>query len=189
MLEQQILDYLSCNLLPKRYYHSLCVTELAVKLAEFYKEDIYVVQTAALLHDCAKEMSLENMQKYIEKNKLKVPYCNFVVLNLPQVLHSYIGADIAKKKFNIKNKEILNAIKNHTIGRIKMSKTEQILFVADSLSKDRIYPNKNKLNKMLFEGLDNIFKIVLCNKIEYILSNFKLLHPDIVSIWNYYNAK
>ena len=181
MLEQQILDYLSYNLLPKRYYHSLCVTELAVKLAEFYKEDIYIVQTAALLHDCAKEMSLENMQKYIEKNKLKVPYCNFVVLNLPQVLHSYIGADIAKKKFNIKNKEILNAIKNNTIGKI--------LFVAVTLSKDIIYPNKNKLNKMLFEGLDNIFKIVLCNKIEYILSNFKLLHPDIVSIWNYYNAK
>ena len=189
MLEQQILDYLYHNLLPKRYYHSLCVTELAVKLAKFYNEDIYVVQTAALLHDCAKEMSLDNMQKYIEKNKLKIPYYDFVLLNLPQVLHSYIGADIAEKQFGIKNKEIINAIKNHTIGRTDMSKSEKILFVADSLSKDRNYPNREKLNKMLFGNLDDVFKMVLCNKIEYIISNFKLLHPDIVSIWNYYNAK
>lgn len=188
MLEQEILNYLSCNLLPKRYYHSLCVTELAVKLAKFYKENVYTVQTAALLHDCAKEMSLVQMKKYIQKNGLKIPCYDFVILHLPQVLHSYIGADIAEKKFKIKDKTILNAIKNHTIGRTNMSACEKILFVADSLSADRPYSYRKQYNKILFNGLDNVFKAVLCNKINYIISNFKLLHPNIVSIWNYYNS-
>ena len=187
-LEEKILHYLYHNLLPKRNYHTLCVTELAVKLARYYNENVYNIQTAALLHDCAKEMSLNQMRKYIEKNNLKIPHYNFVVSVLPQVLHSYIGSDIAKKKFGIKNEIILNAIKHHTIGRVGMSNCEKILFVADALSEDRKYKNKYKYNKILFDGLDTIFKLVLYNKINYVISNFKTLHPDIVSIWNYYNT-
>lgn len=189
MLEVRILNYLYYNLSPKRNYHSLCVAELAVRLAKNYALNMYNVQIAALLHDCAKGMNFDDMLKYIKKNDLKIPYYDFIISNLPQVLHSYIGADIAKRKFKIKNKIIINTIKYHTIGRVGMSDYEKVLFVADSLSEDREYKNKNKYNKLLFKGLDNIFKIVLYNKINYILSNSKLLHPDMVSIWNYYNTK
>jgi len=185
-MEQQIFNYLQKNLSPERYYHTLCVYELAIKLAKFYKADIYTVSTAALLHDCAKWMNTEQSKKHIIKNNIKFKHSNFVIQYLPQVLHSYIGADIAQKTFNIKNKNIINAIKHHTVGRINMTIYDKIIFVADSLSADR----EHKLpvsKKDIFGKLDDIFKIVLQNKINYVVSQFKILHPDIINIWNFYN--
>lgn len=187
-IEQKIYNYLSLNLKPERYNHVLAVNDLAIKLAKNYKLDIMKVSIAALLHDCAKNMTLEKNIKYIKKNKLKIKNMDFVVKYLPQVLHSYIGSEIAKKEFNIKDKEIINSIKNHTVGRVGMSKYEKVIFIADALSLDRKYTKSFVSKKIMFSDLDKTFKLVLQNKIKYVVSNFKVLHPDIIKIWNYYNG-
>ncbi len=186
-MEQQIYNYLSANLKPERYNHVLSVNDLAIKLAKKYKLDIMKVSVAALLHDCAKNMTLEENIKYIKKNNLKIKNVDFVIKYLPQVLHSYIGADIAKKQFYIKDKEIINSIKNHTVGRVGMSKYEKVIFIADALSLDRKYKKNFISKKIIFSDLDRTFKLVLQNKIKYVVSDFKVLHPDIIKIWNYYN--
>ena len=108
--EQKIYNYLSSHLKPERYNHVLAVNDLAIKLAESYKVDVMRISVAALLHDCAKNMTLDDYIKYIKKNHLKIKYMDFIIKYLPQVLHSYIGADIAQKQFGIKDKEIINAI-------------------------------------------------------------------------------
>lgn len=186
-IEKQIYNYLSLHLKIERYNHVLSVNDLAIKLAKNYKLDVFKVSISALLHDCAKNMTLDENIKYIKKNKLKIKNIEFIIKYLPQVLHSYIGADIAKKQFHIKDKEILNSIKNHTVGRIKMSNYEKIIFIADALSLDRKYKKNFVSKKILFGDLDKTFKLVLQNKIKYVVSNFKVLHPDIIKIWNYYN--
>jgi nicotinate-nucleotide adenylyltransferase len=187
-IEQKIYNYLSSKLKPERYNHVLAVNDLAIKLAKNYKLDIMKISIASLLHDCAKNMTLEEYIKYIKKNNLKIKYLKFVARYLPQVLHSYIGADIAKKEFNIKDKEIINSIKNHTVGRVGMSNYEKVVFIADALSLDRKYKKSFVSKKIMFSDLDKTFKLVLQNKIKYVVSNFKVLHPDIIKIWNYYNG-
>ena len=69
-----------------------------------------------------------------------------------------------------------------------MSKYEKIIFIADALSLDRKYKKSFVSKKMMFSDLDKTFKLVLQNKVKYVVSNFKVLHPDIIKIWNYYNA-
>ena len=128
-IEQKIYNYLSLNLKPERYNHVLAVNDLAIKLAKNYNVDVMRVSIAALLHDCAKNMTLKDYVKYIKKNNLKIKYVDFIIKYLPQVLHSYIGADIAKKQFGITDKEIVNSIQNHTVGRIGMSKYEKIIYI------------------------------------------------------------
>ena len=186
-IEKQIFEYLSSHLKTERYNHILAVNDLAIKLAKTYKLDIYKVSISALLHDCAKNMSLEENIKYIKNNKIKIKYSDFIIKYLPQVLHSYIGADIAEKTFKIKDKEIINSIKNHTVGRIKMSDYEKVIFIADSLSLDRKYKKSFVSKKVMFGNLDKTFKLVLQNRINYVISSFRVLHPDIIKIWNYYN--
>ena len=188
-IEQEIYNYLSANLKPERYNHVLAVNDLALKLAKKYKLDGYKISVAALLHDCAKNMTFEENIKYIKKHKLKIKNIDFIVKYLPQVLHSYIGADIAKKVFHIKDKEIINSIYNHTIGRVGMSDYEKVIFVADALSLDRKYKKSFVPKKVMFSDLDKTFKLVLQDKIKYVLSKFKVLHPDIIKIWNYYNSQ
>ena len=67
-----------------------------------------------------------------------------------------------------------------------MCNVEKIVFIADVLSPDR----KNKFDikdEILYNDLEGAFKFVLQKKIEYVVSKFKVLHPDIVQIWNFYN--
>ncbi|MFA6913977.1 MAG: bis(5'-nucleosyl)-tetraphosphatase (symmetrical) YqeK [Endomicrobiia bacterium] len=186
-LESNIFDYIYKKLSLERYNHTIYVYNFAKKLAMHYSENIYNVQIAALLHDCAKDMSLKESKRYILDKNIKIKYFDFLSLYAPQVLHSYIAADIAKNKFKITNIEILNAIKNHTVGRVNMSNCEKIIFVADSLSPDRKFKTKFINKKKLLLNLDEAFKLVLQNKINYVVSKFQVLHPDIIDIWNYYN--
>ena len=186
-LESNIFDYIYKKLSLERYNHTIYVYNFAKKLAMHYSENIYNVQIAALLHDCAKDMSLKESKRYILDKNIKIKYFDFLSLYAPQVLHSYIAADIAKNKFKITNIEILNAIKNHTVGRVNMSNCEKIIFVADSLSPDRKFKTKFINKKKLLLNLDEAFKLVLQNKINYVVSKFQVLHPDVIDIWNYYN--
>ncbi|MDD3065196.1 MAG: bis(5'-nucleosyl)-tetraphosphatase (symmetrical) YqeK [Endomicrobiaceae bacterium] len=185
-MENEIFDYLYKHLKTERYEHTLQVYELASKLAANYNEDVYNIQIAALLHDCGKWMTADESKNYISVNKVKIKYYPFILKYAPQILHAYISEDIAKKKFGVKNTEILNAVKYHTVGRINMSNAEKIIFIADALSPDR----KLKFNMehdILYGDLNRTFKFVMQNKIQYVVSKYKVLHPDIVSIWNYYN--
>lgn len=186
-IEKKIYKYLSLHLKPERYNHVLAVNDLAIKLAKNYKLDVLKVSISALLHDCAKNMTIEESIKYVKKNNLKIKNMDFIIKHLPQVLHSYIGADIANKKFNIQDKDILNSIKYHTVGKAAMNDYEKVLFIADALSLDRKYKKIFVSKKVMFNDLDKTFKLVLQNKIMYVVSKFKVLHPDIVKIWNYYN--
>ena len=186
-LESNIFDYIYKKLSLERYNHTIYVYNFAKKLAVNYGENVYNVQIASLLHDCAKNMSLKESKRYILDKNIKIKYFDFLSLYAPQVLHSYIAADIAKNKFKITNIEILNAIKNHTVGRVNMSNCEKIIFVADSLSPDRKFKIRFISKKKLLSNLDEAFKLVLQNKINYVVSKFQVLHPDIIDIWNYYN--
>lgn len=186
-LEADIFDYIYRKLSPERYNHTMLVYELAKKLAVNYGENVYNIQLASLMHDCAKDMSLKESKKYIIEKNVRIKYLDFLYSYAPQVLHSYIGADIAKDRFKITNIEVLNAIKNHTVGRVNMSNCEKIIFIADSLSPDRKFKTKFINKKKLLLNLDEAFKLVLQNKINYVVSKFQVLHPDIIDIWNYYN--
>ena len=48
----------------KRFKHTLGVVESATQLAKLYNVDVEKARLAALLHDCAKEMPLKDMQAW-----------------------------------------------------------------------------------------------------------------------------
>ena len=60
------------------------------------------------------------------------------------MLHGKLGAYYAKEEFNIKDKDVLNAIAYHTTGRPNMSLLEKIVFVADYIE-----PNRRKRQSII----------------------------------------
>lgn len=55
----------------KRFKHTLGVVESATQLAKLYNVDVEKARLAALLHDCAKEMPLKEMQDLVKENNYK----------------------------------------------------------------------------------------------------------------------
>lgn len=152
----EIKQWLKENLNEERYLHTLGTADCAKELAKKYNLDEEKAYLAGLLHDCAKCFSNEKLLDIIKKN-LDVEECE--MLNY-KTLHAPVSAYIAETQFNIKDKDILSAIRWHTLGRLDMTTFEKIVFLADKIepnTRDKEYSQKiitilkeeNGLNKAL----------------------------------------
>ena len=118
----------------KRFQHTLGVRKEAVRLAALHHLPVQRCALAALLHDCAKGMSLKDMSKIALENHLTD---SKAVLSSGALLHAPVGAYLAKKEFHIHDEDVLNAIRSHTVGRVGMTKMEMCIFVADATEEGR----------------------------------------------------
>ncbi|MDR1952163.1 MAG: bis(5'-nucleosyl)-tetraphosphatase (symmetrical) YqeK [Elusimicrobiota bacterium] len=180
-----ILKYLKKNLSKKRLEHCLNVSKLAVELAKKHNADPLKAEIAGLLHDCTKNKS-DREQILFFKKRSKIKEFDLIAKNNPQLLHSYSAAIVSKEEFNIKDKDILNAVANHTLGNKNMSLLEKIIYVADSASFERECSNALSIRKLAKKNIERAFVEVMKNKIGYVLREEFWICPKCADVWNFY---
>ena len=111
-----------------RYRHTLGVMYTSAALAMRYGADLMKAQIAGLLHDCAKCIPNDKKLKLCDKYGIPVTK---VENDAPFLLHSKLGAYLAKTKYGVEDEEILEAIVWHTTGKPAMTLLEEIVFLAD----------------------------------------------------------
>ncbi|MCX7951367.1 MAG: bis(5'-nucleosyl)-tetraphosphatase (symmetrical) YqeK [Clostridiales bacterium] len=179
--KEKIISFIENRLTKNRFIHSLNVAKVAVELAKIYNIDIYNAEVAALLHDNAKSLNNEELMYYVDKYNIKL---DDVDLFSPQILHSYVGAYLAKDNFDI-DEDIFNAIYNHTVGRKNMSMLEKIIFIADIIEEGRNFNGVEELRELAFKDINKAI-IMSCEKtIEYVISKGLLLHLNTIELRNY----
>ena len=124
----EILRMLQKNLKPSRFEHTLSVAETAVRLAPAYGIEPACAELAALLHDCAKYMPLQQLREMVENH---VPDADDMEMEAVSVLHAPAGAVYAWREYGVRDREILSAIRKHTIGDASMSPLEALIYTAD----------------------------------------------------------
>ena len=160
----------------KRFTHTLGVVEMSEKLAKTYNADIEKCKVAALLHDICKEMDME----YI-KNICKDNFMNELSeedLENNEILHGFAGAYYVKNELGINDKEILSAIKYHTVGAENMTSVEKIVYIADAIEYGRNYPSVVKIREETFKNLDRGILMEIEHKEKYLESIGKKSHPN-----------
>lgn len=167
---------LADDLSPKRFAHSLAVADCAVMLARLHGVDTRKAETAALLHDCAKCMPLEDMQKNaIDHHLTDDPS----LLENTSLLHSIVGAWQAKQVYGVTDPVILQAITRHTTGSADMSKLDLVVYLADKIEATRAsYPTLEAVRALAARSLE---KAVLCSMegtAKYVRKGGKALHPQ-----------
>lgn len=135
----------------KRFEHTLRVAQEAKKLAKHYNADENKAEIAGLYHDCAK---IKQMDLLIEKCKEYGLELDHDMYYSPQIIHSFLGAKIANKRYGIKDDEILDAIKYHTTGRANMSILEKIVYLADVIEPMRNFEGVEELRILSYENID-----------------------------------
>lgn len=182
---ENIINWLKDNLSDERYRHSLSTAETAEKLAKEYNLDIEKAKLAGLLHDCAKEYPHTKMLEIIKDNNLDVSEDE---LKSKKVLHAPVSAYVAKTLFNVEDKEILDAIRFHTIGKIGMSDFEKIIFLADKIEPEtRIEPYFEELRKELAKTKSLDKTLLLCSKmtIKSLLDRDLGINFQTIDLYNY----
>jgi predicted HD superfamily hydrolase involved in NAD metabolism len=158
----------------KRYIHSIGVMEESVKLAEYYGFNIEKAMIAGLLHDCAKGLNDFEILAISEEKGLKV---DEIEKKHPSLLHSKIGAVIARDTFKITDEEVLFSISSHTSGRPGMTELEKIVLVADFIEPGRIFDGVEKARELAYKDLDETLLFTLEETIFEVIKKGQLLHP------------
>lgn len=164
----------------KRFEHSLRVAETAKKLAEIYSVDVKKAYLAGLIHDCAKY----NEEAYIKKYNIDFSIYPVSSIKDP-VLHSFLGAEVAKKVYNIYDGDVLKAIEFHTTGRPDMSDLEKIIFIADAIEPARDFEGIEKIRKLAFENLNKAMLNLLDSNIIFLIGKKALINPLSFEARNY----
>ncbi len=158
-----------------RLKHTRAVEETAVKIAKRYPVEIDKVKIASLLHDFARHYEDEKLLKMVEENNIEV---DDLEKDIPALLHSPVGAYLAEHKFGIKEEDILNAIRFHTIGRPGMSRLEKIIFVADVVEPGRNFPGVDLIREKIDKDLDEAVILVCDFTIKYNIDRKRVIHPN-----------
>lgn len=151
MTVEEIYEDLQARISPKRFKHILGVTEVAGLLAAKYGANPQKARLAGLLHDCAKELSLEDMISYLERANMFVDH---QMLSNGALLHGAAGAAMASLRYEIKDSEVLEAVRVHTTGKVGMTILDKVVFLADYIEPSRDFPGVEFLRQLAAYDLD-----------------------------------
>lgn len=171
-------------LTPKRFIHTHGVAEEAVRLAQHYGENQDKAYIAGLLHDNAKCLSPEEKLSLCEKFGIQL---DEVLVNQPDLTHSFLGAEIAKTDFGIRDEDVLNAIRYHTTGRKNMSRLEKIVYIADVIEPNRVvFDGLEETKQLAYEDIDKAMMFSLKHTIDFNKNKKRLIHKLSLEALDYF---
>ena len=171
---KEIETDLSNKLSKKRFIHTLGVVNSAMYLAKKYGANIEDAHLAALLHDCAKEMPLKEMQDLVKENNYKA---DEELLANGNLLHGLAGMIRAKLEFSITDSEILEAIRVHTTGKVGMSTLDKVIFLADYIEPNRDFLGVDELRTVAKKDLNKAVLLGFDNTINHLIEQHLSIYP------------
>ena len=135
-----------------RMDHTAYVAETAIALAARFGADAKKARLAALLHDCAKHLSVGELLPYADTEPPVVP-----------ILHAYAGADYAKTVYGVEDEEVLRAIRLHTTGDAGMTLLDKIIYLADMIEPSRDFPGVEEIRQQ--NTLDDMLRLAFSRSI------------------------
>lgn len=174
-------DICKKNTSKRRFSHCNFVSKAAVELAKIYNENKMDAKIAGLLHDILKEKTNEYMLSLFKSFNFKL---NETQKINPKVWHGLAGAIYIENVLGIDLKNIINAVKHHTVPRKNMTKFEKIIFMADRISQDRKYKDVEFLRKLTEKNLDEAILYSLKNTITAIIKKENTISIPTVEFYN-----
>lgn len=165
----------------KRFRHSVGTSDTAAQLAERYGVDREQAALAGLLHDCARNLPLEQLRSLARQ--LEQPPGELET-KIPVLLHAPVGAALARQEFGVADPGIERAIALHTLGGERMTTLDKIIYVADKIEPGRSFPGVEDLRAMAQVDLDRALLGCFDAAIRYSLLTARPIHPTTIKARN-----
>ncbi|MBE6810795.1 MAG: HD domain-containing protein [Ruminococcaceae bacterium] len=179
-------EILQKRLTPKRYNHSLCVADEAVRLAKKYGGDQEKAYLAGLLHDITKNATVEEHLHIFNKFDIML---NDIEKKSEKLWHAISGSAYIEHMLCITDKEIINSVRYHTTAREDMTHFEKIIYLADFTSSDRDYDDIEIMRAKVEISMEDALDYALSYTIKDLVSRKKQLHLDTIKAYNQYVLK
>ena len=165
----------------KRYHHSVCVSEEAVRLAKKYGANEEKAEIAGILHDIMKDIPHDEQLKMMTHFDIVL---TDVERSAQKLWHAMLGAAYIENELHITDPEIINAVRYHTTGRADMTLLDEVLFIADFISADRDYAGVEELRNAADMSLEQVMIEGISFTIKDLVQGYKPIHPDTIAAYN-----
>lgn len=165
-----------------RFDHCKGVQLMAGELAEHYGLDRKKAELAGLMHDCTKNLPVDEMLRLCDELGCEL---DWVTKNEHKLIHAPLGAYYAKEVFGIDDDEIFDAIYYHTTAKENMSLFTKIIYIADVVEPNRKYDMIEEIRQLAFENIDLAIIRVIDYTIKKIIENNRMIHPKTINARNY----
>ena len=131
----------------KRFEHSLGVSEMAGRMARIYGADEGLARLAGLLHDWDKGYDDEGIRRRVAELGLMEQLASY--MDMPHLLHGPTAAAALKRDFPQLPDALLQSIRLHTTGAVRMTDLDMIVYTADAIEPSRDYPGIEVLRQLV----------------------------------------
>ena len=180
------IAFLEQRLSRKRFQHSCNVARAAKQLAQRYGADQESAYFAGLLHDICKEDPFEEQRALMLAGDFAPDEAE---LHSRKLWHGIAGAYFIQTEFGVTDRDILNAVRFHTVGRDGMSLMEDIIYIADMISDERDYKGVTKMRKLALDDLQEAILTALTDAIGSVLKKGGLIPQYTIAAYNSYLLK
>jgi predicted HD superfamily hydrolase involved in NAD metabolism len=174
-----------------RFRHIQGVAATAASLAKRAGCDEHLAELAGWLHDACKEIKDKELIAQAKEFGLSL---NPVEEKNGHLLHGPVAAEVVRRDLGIDNEDLLNAIRQHTLGAAPMSLLAKVVFLADALEPNRpaefTEPIWQALNCRSSSeeslGLDRAIATACDLTLKHLLATGKIIHPKMIEVRNFY---
>ncbi|MBY4798058.1 bis(5'-nucleosyl)-tetraphosphatase (symmetrical) YqeK [Collinsella sp. AGMB00827] len=169
---------------PRRYEHSVRVSEMAGELARVYGVDEFQARAAGYLHDWCKQLSLRESLEAV--CRLHIPIAGDPVQAFA-VLHGPIAEQTLPELFPQLAPAVFSAIGRHTIAALDMSDLDMVIFVADAIEPGRSGAWAEDLRSLVGHlNLTQLFFRCFSEGLTYVIQGGRYIYPTAIDIYNHY---
>ncbi len=186
-MKQEIIEKrLKKELSEKRFGHCLRVAKTAERLAKVHALNAKKAYLAGILHDVARERSSSELMRLLKKHRVVLRKDEKMC---PGIWHTLAGPILAKAEYGIQDKEVLEAIRFHSMGNAKMGPIAQIIYIADVIEPERsenggLKGDLSAIRHMAEKDIDKALRMAVAFRIRKSLETGTVILTRGVELWN-----
>ncbi|MBD2844492.1 bis(5'-nucleosyl)-tetraphosphatase (symmetrical) YqeK [Paenibacillus sp. IB182496] len=173
MERKALIEAVRTQMPERRWQHTEGVMQTSIVLARRFGAEPERAELAAILHDVAKFWPVERMREAIvEENR----YTDVLAYD-KELWHAHAGAYAAGRDYDVRDPEVLDAIRYHTSGRERMSLLERVVWLADLIEPGRNFPGVEQIRTLAEHDLRGALIEGFDTTIAYLLAKKKRIYP------------
>lgn len=180
LTREQLLDKLHAALSDSRFAHVKRVEKVAMKMAKRFGIDVEAASIAGLCHDYAKQRPDKDFIAVIKAKKLDPELLNYG----NAIWHGVVGAEMVKDELGVQSEDILDAIRQHTVGGTYMTKLAQIIYMADYIEPARDFEGVDRARILCKHDLGAAVAYQTKHTLEYLIDNNQPVYPQTLTTYN-----